>query len=413
MSKEQHVTIARQYTLSRLRRGAVEGFLLRAAGVGLLFLMHSVLGRAIGPQGYGVFSYALALAGVLALVVPLGWTTALMRFVAQYVEEQQWGLLRGIMMRTIQVTAASATLIAVALWLLSNWVNIENNQITSLRFAAVLLPLLAFVGLRRKAFRGLQQVKASIIPEDILLPLLVVSGVFLLGVTTASHALMVYIAAAGSVFILATLWLWQSMPEDTDTAAPEFRTRIWLTAALPIVFGEVSQIVVDRTDVLMLGTMSDMGTVGVYSAAIRIAKLSTFVQGAVNIIAAPMLAAAFHGSHLEEFRAIVRRSVLWSTLGALPLFASVLFWPEELLGFFGPEFGQGVLLLRVLALGHLVNAGVGPIGFGLLMTGREREFALATGGAAVINTLGNFAAIPNWGGLGAAVVKSIDRKSVV
>jgi O-antigen/teichoic acid export membrane protein len=101
---------------SRLRRGTVEAFILHAAGVGLLFLMHTVLGRSIGVEGYGTFSYALTLAGVLAIVAPLGWPTALMRFIAQYIEQRRWGLLRGAVQRSYQITALMAVLLSLTLF---------------------------------------------------------------------------------------------------------------------------------------------------------------------------------------------------------------------------------------------------------------------------------------------------------
>ena len=90
---------AERNVLFRLRRGTLEALVLRVLGLGLLFLQHSVLSRYIGPEGYGTFSYAVASAGLLAVVVPLGWPTALMRFIAQYTESEQWGLLRGAVLR--------------------------------------------------------------------------------------------------------------------------------------------------------------------------------------------------------------------------------------------------------------------------------------------------------------------------
>lgn len=392
---------------SRLWRGTVEAFVLRAAGIGLLFLMHSVLGRLIGPEGYGSFSYALALAGLLSVVVPLGWPTALMRFIAQYVEHQRWGLLHGAILRAHQITFIFSGLVALALWTITYWKDFTPSMVTSLRFAAVLLPLLAFVALRRKAFQGLERVKASIIPEDIILPLLVVGGATAFAVTTASQALLVYFAAAFLVFLLGSVWLWYSLPVEGRSAPLELKTREWMAIALPMVFGGISQMIIKRTDVLMLGAMVDLETVGIYTAANRIAMLITFVLGSVNIIAAPMLAAAYHGARHEQFKTIIRKAMLWSTIGGLPLFGVMILWPQWLLSFFGPQFVQGKLLLQVLAIGQLFNAATGPVGFAMLMTGMERTFAWTTGIVSMGNVLGNLVAIPIWGALGAAMVAAI------
>jgi O-antigen/teichoic acid export membrane protein len=174
--------------------------------------------------------------------------------------------------------------------------------------------------------------------------------------------------------------------------------------ALPMMFGKISQIIMNRTDVLMLGAMSNMETVGIYSAANRFSTIITFVLGSINIIAAPMLATAYHNADTDQFRVIIRKGMLWSIWGALPLFAIIIIWPQVLLGFFGTEFVQGAVLLKVLAFGQLLNAVTGPVGFALLMAGTERQFAFTVSVVAVGNVIGNLIAIPIWGALGAAWV---------
>jgi O-antigen/teichoic acid export membrane protein len=366
--------------------------------------MHSILGRRIGPEGYGTFSYALALAGVLSVIVSLGWPTALIRFMAQYMEQQQWGLLRGILLRAHQITFLSSVLVTLALLGAAYWLQVLPRQATSLRFAALLLPLLALVGLRRTALQGLQQVKTSLVPEDIALPLLVIGGATVFGVTHSSSAAMVYVGASLLVFIFGTILLWCSLPSQSHIAQPVFQTRKWMGVALPMLFGGISQIIMNRTDVLMLGAMVNMEAVGLYSAANRIAALNTFVIGAANTIVPPMLAAAYQGNRFEQFRTILYKTRLWSTIVTLPLFTVMVFWPHGLLSLFGSEFAKGTLLLQILAFGQFVNTATGPVGFALLMTGRERSFAWATALAATGNLLGNLIAIAIWGALGAAVV---------
>ena len=66
----------------------------------------------------------------------------------------------------------------------------------SLWFSAVLLPLLTFVGLRSRALQGLKQVKSSIVPEQAILPLLVISGVYLRTGTPALEETLLVVEVA-------------------------------------------------------------------------------------------------------------------------------------------------------------------------------------------------------------------------
>ncbi|WP_166395355.1 flippase [Rubrobacter marinus] len=391
---------------SRLKRGAVEAFVLHGAGVGLLFLMHAVFARAVGEGGYGSFSYALAITAVLGIVAPLGWPTALLRFVSEYLELGRWGLLQGALRRAYQTTLVVS--LAISLVLLGLSYLVPGDAATGLRYAALLLPLVAFVGLRRKALRALGKLKASIVLEEVVLPVGAVAGVLLLvlalGGIGVSGIVLAYFASALLVFALSSWWLLRSLPDEAREAKPEYRYRAWMAVALPMAFGGLNQMLMNRADVLVLGTLASDETVGLYNAAARIAILITFSLSAVNAVVVPMISAAYHGGRRRQARSLQHRAMLLGGLGALPPAVVVLLFPEFLLGFFGPGFVEAAPVLRILALGQLVNAATGPVGFALLMTGRERAFAATLAVAAVATVVGCLVVVPIYGAVGAAVV---------
>ncbi|EDX72473.1 MatE family [Coleofasciculus chthonoplastes PCC 7420] len=393
-----------QLSITRLlKRGVIESFFLRALGAVLLFLMHSLVARLIGSKNYGTFSYALIIVNILSVVVSLGWPTALVRFIVQYQEKQQWSLLHGIVLRASQMTMFFSILVSLVLWVISYTQSIPNNIILSCRFAALLLPLFALVNLRKKVFQALRRIKTSIILEELILPLTILTGLSMLPMNTTTDILLLYFGAAFLACLLSTVLLWWCFPVQGKTALPTFKLAMD-SGTLPMMLGGISQIVMNRADIFMLGFLIDMEAVGVYNAANRIASLNIFVLQAVNIIAAPMLAAAFHSSRLDEFKAIMRRAMLCSTIGSLPLFIIIIIRAKHLLIFFGSEFTQGSLLLKIMACGQLFNAVSGPVGFALLMVGKERIFAFLTSIIALANVVGNLFAIPMYGTLGAALV---------
>ncbi len=398
---------AEQSALMRLRRGAVEAFLLRVLGAGLLFSMHAVIARVLGKEGFGMFSYAVALAGLLAFVMPLGWTTALLRFVTEYREQKRWGLMKGSIITAHGVAFVSVTLTALALWGVAHAIPMSQDMARSLQYASLLLPLLTFANLRRGALRSLQCAKESIIPDDIVLPVLVILGVYVFAADNATDALLIYAGAALFVFLAGVVLLCRRLPKQGRSAPPEFNIRKWMAIALPMLLGEASKIIIVRTDVLMLGAMVNMDTVGLYSAANRIATLNVFLLLAINTLAAPMLASAYHGNRPGEFKAIMRKVVKWSTVGTLPLFIIMVLGAQHLLAIFGPKFAEGAVLLRILAVGQFVNAAAGIVGSALLMSGKERQFAFSTGLVAGGNAVGNFFAIRAFGAVGAACVTAV------
>ena len=387
---------------SRLKRGTVEAFVLHAAGVGLLFVMHAVFARAVGQGGYGSFSYALAITAVLGVVAPLGWPTALLRFLTEYAEGERWSLLRGVLRRAYQTTFVVSGLISLALVGLSYLV--PEDASAGLLYAALLLPLVSFVGLRRKALQAVGRVRASILFEEVLLPVIAIAVVLLVGFADVSGIVLAYFASALVVFALSNWWLRRNLPGGARSARPEFEYRAWMIVALPMAFGGLSQMIMNRADVLVLGTLASDEAVGLYGAAARIAILNTFALSAVNTVVAPMISTAFHAGRKRQAQSLQHRAMLFGAMGALPPAAVMFFFPEALLGAFGPGFVDAAPVLRILAVGQLVNAATGPVGFALLMTGRERAFAATLAAAAACTVAGLLVAIPAYGAVGAAVV---------
>ena len=393
--------------ISTLRRGSVEAFSINFIGLGLMFLMHSVLGRLIGPEQYGIFSYALSIATLLSVVVPLGWHTATMRFVAQYTAQRKPGLVLGSILRGHQVTLISYCLVFCLPWALRRFDYLPPRLARSFLFANLLLLPLTFFVLHHRIFRGLQKIRASMIPKSIILPLLVIVSAFSFAAGTAHDVITLYFAAGVLSCFMSALWLWHTLQRNGLIVPPEYQTRIWLGIALPMAFGGFSRVIIDRADILMLGVMDNMDVVGVYSAATRIATMNTFALAAIITIASPLLSSAYHSEKLQEFRLILRRSMVWSAIAGFPLLMIMLLWPEAILKCFGEDFAGGSPLLRILAVGQYINSATGPVGMALLMSDQEGPFALSGGVVAVMNILANFLLILKMGALGAALATSL------
>ncbi len=81
----------------------------------------------------------------------------------------------------------------------------------------------------------------------------------------------------------------------------------------------------------------------------------------------------------------------------------VLFGEQFLALAFGPDYAAGHTALAILAIGQLVNAGMGSVGVLLNMTGHERDTMRGVAIAAVANVLLSLVLIPLFSTVGAAV----------
>lgn len=390
-------------------RGAGAVFLIQVAGGGLGYLTHIVLARILDPAGYGVYAYVMAWVSLLAIPASLGLNTALVRFVSQYREGSSPSLLRGVAIRSWQMVTGAGLLIAVAASGLILWFGdrIGIPYARALLIGVWIVPLRSLVDTQVAMSRGLKAMGLAYVPGQVVRPLLLLAGLaFLpaLGVQVDRH---VAIALAGGAFLAIVLGqgaiLGRRVLALTVGSRPSFESRHWLRTSLPMLLVAGFLLLLKRTDVVMLGILAGAEDVGTYNAAARTANLASFVLIAVNAIAAPSIAALYdrgERAKLQDLADTVAHFIFWPSL--IVVVGLVLLAPV-ILGWFGEEFVAGQTVLVVLAAGHLVNVGVGSVGYFMNMTGNQDEMARVVGVAAVLNIGLNAVAIPLYGALGAAV----------
>src|SRR5690606_35212133 len=87
---------------------------------------------------------------------------------------------------------------------------------------------------------------------------------------------------------------------------------------------------------------------------------------------------------------------------SLGIFAGFVLWGDWILGFFGPAYAEGALVLVLLALRLLFDAATGPSKIVMLMPGQERAYVALFGSVLALGFLVQIAVIPHYGMVGAA-----------
>jgi len=185
------------------------------------------------------------------------------------------------------------------------------------------------------------------------------------------------------------------------------RTKPTFTISLPLMVAYFADRIVGLVDVAFLGILSTPEQTGLYTAAARIALISSMGQNAVNAIAAPLISA----SHRKGDAAVIKRILIWSCIGSgvfgLCVFFGINLFSDFVLGLFGNDFRQAADILFILLLGQLISSVFGPIDFILSMTGRQKELSfVVTIGAVATLTLCPLL-IPLYGAIGAAIATTI------
>lgn len=390
----------------RLKKGSLESFALQIIGVACLFFMHSRMANVLSVEDYGVFNYALAMATMLVLLSTVGWPGALTRLIPEYVRKEQWMLLKGMLISSHFYTLFLSILFSFALVVLS--LNVMHpEKVEAVVIAAVLLPLLSLIALRRRIFMALHSVRGFIVPDEIILPIVVAIGLFLLPPASTKEASYLYIGVALLVFLGTLLWLRKLLPGEIMQVTPAYSIKKWLSLSFPFMISGGAQMFLNQSGVLVLGYYNKLDGVGLYSAAFRLSLLVTFVMSAINVIGMPLLATAFQSEEPQTLKKIFRKTQLWSIFGAFPVGMAFFLFSDNLLKIFGDGYVQAAGILQVLIVGQMANAASGLSGSLLAVSNKQIYFASTMALCAVTAVIMMAICIPIWGVTSVAIIYSM------
>ena len=397
----------------RLLKSATGSFSLRIASTGFSFIISVVLARLLGAAGYGTYSYVTGWIALLAVPAMFGLDRLLIREIAVYRTQSAWGLMKGLLRwanMTVLVVSFGLELVAAGLiWIFAEHFDFETSS--ALWAGLLMLPLVAFVDIRQAAMRGFNHIVVSLLPDFFIRPLTLIA---LLGCAylffgsglKPQWALGLNAAAVAVALLVATYLLRKMVPQPARGASPAYQTSAWVRSALPMMLISGMNVINNRTDTIMLGTMKTAEVVGIYTVAHRGAQLILLIQTAVNVALAPTIASLHAAGEMQRLQRVVTKSAQVVSLVSLSIALGLILFGDAFLSLFGSEFIKAYPTLAILIAGCIVNTAAGSVGILLVMTGHERDAAMAVGIAVVLNVIFNAALIPHWGAEGAAVATS-------
>ncbi|WP_018952391.1 lipopolysaccharide biosynthesis protein [Thioalkalivibrio sp. AKL12] len=401
----------------QLMRGGVGSIAIKVLATGIAFGLAVVLARVLGPEGYGVYAFALSLIMLLAIPAQVGLPALVVRETAKAQAKDSWGLIRGLWrwsnLFIVVFAVLMVTVGALALWLGRDWLGEPRWQ--TLAVGLALVPLIALANVRGAALRGLRRVVLGQLPESILRPGLLLVTVLAAvwwsngGALTPVGVMGLHGLAAFAAFIIGAAVLLRARPPGLRTAPPpEYQARYWRRAALPLAMLAGLQLIIAHTDIIMLGIIRSDEEVGVYRVVVQVATLVVFGLQAINQVLQPYFARLHAQGELVRLQQLVTYSARIILLLALPPVLLMAAFGGPLLDLlFGAEYRLGALALAILALGQLVNAAMGSVGLLLNMTDHERDTVKGVAIAALCNVALNVGLIPPFGLEGAAAATAI------
>jgi O-antigen/teichoic acid export membrane protein len=366
-----------------------------------------MLARWLGAEQLGVYVVAFSLALLLSAMGELGFGSAAIRFIPQARAEGDMGLLRGFLRSSCAAVAIGST--GFCLLGIVAAVSFDTLQPTTslvpLIVACLMVPLMAFLHLFAAVANGFGWIGSAFIPSNVARPLLamvVIAALWQSGHELAPFSALLVQSGAVLLCALALGVLIRSRTPCLAGIVPEYRTKLWVQTALPLlVIGLFTQYFPEVTT-LLLGVYLPSAEVGVFNAAYRIALLIMFGLSAVDAWFMPAAAGLQSQGDRAGLQRLALKVAKLRLFGALVAVVALAVFGRQALSVFGEEFKTGYAVLLLLGVAHLVHAAAGPVTALLSVTGYQQRcipvFACALGGTVLLIAL----LVPSFGIEGAA-----------
>jgi O-antigen/teichoic acid export membrane protein len=359
--------------------------------------------RVLGAAGYGVFSYAVTLAGLFAIFIDLGINSILIRDGAKTSPDERQRLFSTtLLMKVILMAAVIIFIVTVA------------PYFSTLPGARVLLPFVAlmtvFDGMREflsslfRAEEKMQWDAAAFLASNIAV---VFFGFIFLRIAATPFSFTGAYALGTAVGAFVAVLFLRNRFKKVFSGVSLKRMGIILKSAWPFAIISALGVLLTSSDILIISWMKSASDVGIYSAGIRIIQLLYIIPTIIQLSTLPILSRLTKGDP-GKFRLAFEKIFSLVFLVSLPISLGGAILGAQIMGLvFGNAYVVGGMALSILMLGISIDYAGGVISNSVFVRDHQKSLITCTAIAGVANILFDLLLIPRWGMAGSAMATLI------
>lgn len=227
------------------------------------------------------------------------------------------------------------------------------------------------------------------------------------GVANVSYVL-VLLVASNAIALIVLIPKWLSLVRERMRLS--FKCwpigRLW-SFSIPLVLSGTAWMLIQRSDIVILGAMTSDREVGLYAPILRLVDLlflTSSLLGSYFVVAASSAAADASG---DQLRNLYITTVKWTAALTSPLFVMLVSPGAILALLFGSEYSGLGAISAVLVIGYGAHVLTGFNAYLLVVLGKTRVVGLLSLVAVTVNIAFNLILIPRYGSMGAAMATSL------
>ncbi len=355
--------------------------------------------RVLGTSEWGVFSYAISLAGFMSLFMDPGINAILTRNTAKASDGER---------RTVFITAAGVKLILIIIGALLI-IGIAPF-FSTLPGAKALLPIVAFIlacDTLRDFFaallRGQEKMEWDAYIQVVMNIAILIFGFVFIAISPTAHALAVgyaigtFVGVTTAAAVVRRYFLQAKSFFSWKLVGP------MLQSAWPFAVTGALGLLLTNTDILIVSWMKTASDVGIYSAAIRIIQVLYLVPTIIQFGTLPLFSRLANRDN-EKFRLALERVVTLIFMASIPLALGGAIFGTQIMSFvFGVSYASGGLAFKILMITMLVDFPAAVISNAIFAYDHQRSLIVSSAIGGFLNVVLDVLLIPRFGITGSAV----------
>ena len=396
-------------------RSVLEFMLFRLVGLVLVFLLHVVLSNMMGAKSYGDYVIVISWLQLLVVISTFGMESSAARFLPLLVSQKKYEQAAGFVRFSYLLITATAILCSIgALVFLINFSQTKRVSFQEgLFWSILLLPVLALVHQSAAILRSFQRVKASVLPLQVIWPLLMAIAAcwyYLENDRLSVDAIM--LLQLGCTLMVG--WLVRRkknrrLDAEIALATPEYELKSWFSSASFFLLLSLAEFLLYHADILSVGYVISHVQAGRYYAATAIASIVAFGLSVTDHLYMPALKSAFASGKRKLLQEKLRSATRQVFMITLPVVLVFMLGGEWLLSAFGSSFKQAYVPLLILLTGQLFHASVDMSGGLLVSAGHRQRYLVYTSVVVTLQLIALFIVLPVFGLTGAALCVTLSR----
>lgn len=368
----------------------------RFALQGIAFITVPVFTRIMTPSDYGQYAVYSSWLGILSLLIGLQTSGSIANAKVKYIESEY----KQYLSSALTISFCSFVIVLITGIILKNWLG------KILGFESYLIILMIIQSFFNYCYnfyliiliQDKESKKNAIISTIVSASGTLLALLFVVKIDFSKYALKALGYAIPEVLIGFVCFILILVRGKSS-----FNGKYWsfcLNFSLPLILHGASLLIIAQSDRIMLKAFCGEASAGIYSVGYNLALIVSIIMSTFNTSWIPFYLEYEKQSNYEEIKHKSNNYIINFTTIVIGF---ILCCPEVFKLIAPEEYWSGINLLPIIATAYYFNfLYTFPGNFELCME-KTKHFSTATIIAAVINIVGNYCLIPNYGIIGAGI----------